>query len=99
MGNPFTSADRVNNCHISDQEASPEKTGKSGKERLGAALALQGRRQKNTPSQTTLSGWLLSDEQFSVLEPHPSEILCKRISWMVAQTIVRQLVSVVKTSI
>jgi hypothetical protein len=28
-----------------------------------------------------------------------SEILCKRMSWIVAQTMVRQLVSVVKTSI
>ncbi len=30
---------------------------------------------------------------------HHTEILCKRMSWMVAQTIVRQLVSVVNTSI
>ena len=48
---------------------------------------------------TTLSGWLLSYEQFSVREPHSTEILCKRISCIVAQTMVRQLVSVVKTSI
>jgi hypothetical protein len=32
-------------------------------------------------------------------QEHYTEILCKRISWIVAQTIARQLVSVVKTSI
>lgn len=30
---------------------------------------------------------------------HHTEILCKRMSWIVAQTMVRQLVSVVNTSI
>jgi hypothetical protein len=54
---------------------------------------------QNISSRTTLYGWLFSYERFSVLEPHSTEILCKRISWMVAHTIVRQLVSVVKTSI
>jgi hypothetical protein len=32
-------------------------------------------------------------------QEHYTEILCKRISWIVAQTIARQLVSVVNTSI
>jgi hypothetical protein len=99
MGNLSSSADRADNGHTSDQVSSSEKTGKPGKEWCGAALALQDRRQKNTSSQTILLGWLLSDKQFSVLESHPNEILCKRISWMVAQTIVKQLVSVVNTSI
>jgi hypothetical protein len=37
--------------------------------------------------------------RFLSLCVHHTEILCKRISWIVAQTIVRQLSSVVKTSI
>jgi hypothetical protein len=32
-------------------------------------------------------------------EVHHTEILCKRMSWIVAKTMVRQLSSVVKTSI
>ena len=34
-----------------------------------------------------------------MVQVHHSEILCKRMSWMVAQTMARQLVSVVNTSI
>jgi hypothetical protein len=37
--------------------------------------------------------------RFLSLCVHHTEILCKRISWIVAQTMVRQLVSVVNTSI
>ena len=55
--------------------------------------------QKNTPSRTTHSGWLLSRAAVTSSKQHYIEILCKRMSWIVAQTIVRQLVSVVKTSI
>jgi hypothetical protein len=50
----------------------------------------------STSLLTTLSGWLFSYERFSVREPHSTEILCKRISCIVAQTMVRQLVSKVQ---
>jgi len=52
--------------------------------------------QKTSPS-TTLAGWF--PFWHFVLVPHSREILRKRISWIVAQTMVRQLVSVVNTSI
>src|SRR5260370_18125370 len=54
---------------------------------------------QTSPASTTLSGWLVLQQRFSAREFSHSESLCKRISWMVAQTIVRQLLSVVKTSI
>ena len=40
--------------------------------------------------------WLVLQRRFSAREFHHSEILCKRMSWSVAQTIVRQLVSKVQ---
>jgi hypothetical protein len=52
--------------------------------------------QKNTPSQTTHCGWLLSRAAVISSKQHYIEILCKRMSWMMAQTIVRQLVSKVQ---
>ncbi len=48
---------------------------------------------------TTLQGWFFAHLPYSNLEFSHTEILCKRISWMVAQTMIRQLVSVVNTSI
>jgi hypothetical protein len=48
---------------------------------------------------TTLQGWFLAHLLYSNLEFSHTEILCKWISWMVAQTMIRQLVSVVNTSI
>ena len=48
------------------------------------------------PEPPIKAGCLLAD--INAYRSH-SEILCKRMSWMVAQTIVRQLVSVVNTSI
>src|SRR6266699_1789871 len=54
--------------------------------------------QKPLPPKPPL--WLVVDPPIALsLQQDQSEILCKRISWMVAQTIARQLVSVVKTSI
>jgi len=45
--------------------------------------------------------WLVvsSTSRSSEAQQAHTEILCKRISWMVAQTIAKQLVSVVNTSI
>jgi hypothetical protein len=44
-----------------------------------------------------IGGYVLTDRDR--LQMHQSESLCKRMSWIVAQTIARQLVSVVNTSI
>jgi hypothetical protein len=60
----------------------------------GFLLEREGR--ENRPTSHPMGLALL---RFSALEPHHTEILCKRISWMVVQTIVRQLISVVNTSI
>jgi hypothetical protein len=44
--------------------------------------------------------WLVVGSHLALKSQEPqSEILCKRISWIVAHTMVRQLSSVVKTSI
>ncbi len=54
---------------------------------------------KNNLLLTTLQGWLLAHLRFLDRELYHTEILCKRMSWIVAQTIAKQLVSVVNTSI
>ena len=59
---------------------------------------LLAKRPLETQKLPLFSGWLLA-HQFLSPKSLYSEILCKRMSWMVAQTMVRQLVSVVKTSI
>jgi hypothetical protein len=46
-----------------------------------------------------LSGWFLARLLALSPEQDHSGILCKRMSWMLAQTIAKQLVSVVNTSI
>jgi hypothetical protein len=63
------------------------------------AVAPQQSAQKLPPPEPpSLAGcWL--DFPLSALKPHHSEILCKRMSCIVAQTIERQLVSVVNMSI
>jgi hypothetical protein len=80
------------------QKASAKKAEKSGKESPRMAGTVQEREQK--PPLLNHPLWLVVSLQLA-LSPQLShrEILCKRMSWIVAQTIARQLVSVVKTSI
>jgi hypothetical protein len=80
------------------QKASAEKAVKSGKETLRMAGAPPENEQK--PPLLNHPLWLVVGSQLALSpQEDQSEILCKRISWIVAQTIVRQLSSVVKTSI
>jgi hypothetical protein len=69
-------------------------------EKSQAVLKTGQNRHNNTPSlELTFMVGCFFHQPCDVRELHSSESLCKRISWMVAQTMLRQLVSVVKTSI
>src|SRR5258708_36933891 len=80
-------------------KVSAEKGEQSGKETPGMASATQDSGQKCPLLNHPL--WLVvnATSRSSASQQAYTEILCKRISWIVAQTIVKQLVSVVNTSI
>lgn len=69
---------------------------KSGKEASGIAGVTQGSLQKSPPPDPPSLAGCWFDFPLLALEPHHSEILCKWISCIVAQTIARQLFSKVQ---
>jgi len=63
-------------------------------------LTLASGQKRKNPPLLNHPFWLVAYLRAMItVHVHHSEILRKRISWMVAQTIAKQLVSVVKTSI
>jgi hypothetical protein len=89
---------REQNMSPDFQKASAQKAVKSGKETAHMAGTSQDRQKKHLLLNHPL--WLVVNSLIALSPGQDySEILCKRMSWIVAQTIAKQLPSVVKTSI